>query len=95
MWRAYQDQGVVVFGVFSMESREQVQAWTEGFGVSFPVLLDTDGRVKAAYEQQMPFPTGAYPQDWVVGTDGLVVYQNNRWDLQAIEEAIQAELRGG
>lgn len=82
----------MVWGIASMENRDQVAAYTSALGLSYPILLDTDGRVKAAYEQEMPFPTGAYPQDWIVGTDGRVVYQNNRWDLQAMEAAIEGEL---
>jgi len=82
----------VVWGIASMENRDLVASYTSALGLSYPILLDTDGRVKAAYEQEMPFPTGAYPQDWIVGTDGRVVYQNNRWDLQAMEAAIEGEL---
>ena len=40
----------------------------------------------------LAFPTGAYPQDWVIGTDGLVVYANNRFELEEMTTAIEREL---
>lgn len=83
---------MVVYGIASQENADTVRSYTSALGLTYPILLDTTGSVKRAYEQEMPFPTGAYPQDWIVGTDGRVVYQNNRWDLQAMEAAIEAEL---
>ncbi len=85
----------MVYGIASGENEGTVDDYAEGFGLTFPILLDSDSAVITAYEQQMPFPTGAYPQDWVIGTDGLVVYVNNAWDQEAVESALVDELSGG
>lgn len=61
--------------------------------MSFPILLDEDGAVNAVYSQTMAFPTGAYPQDWVIGTDGVIVYANNRFELEELTTAIDRELQ--
>ena len=56
------------------------------------MLLDTDGSAIGAYEQLMAFPTAAYPQDWVVGNDGTVIYKNNAFQLDAMVQAIESQL---
>ncbi len=71
-----------------------MRAFVEQYGVTFPVLLDRDGRVNQAYRQDPAFPSAAYPQDWVIGSDGTVVYVNNGFELDAMETAIDAELDG-
>ena len=44
------------------------------------------------YAQDSPFPSAAYPQDWVIGSDGTVVYMNNGFELDAMLAAIEAQL---
>ena len=46
------------------------------------------------YDLEFAFPTGAYPQDFVVGTDGRIVYASNEPDVEAIEDAVVSELAG-
>ena len=81
-----------MWGIASMESEETVRNYVEGLGVTFPVLLDTDGSVHAIYDQEFPFPTGAYPQDWIIGTDGIIVYANNTFEVDEMIAVIEAEL---
>ena len=76
----------------SQENREQVLRFVEQYGLSFPILLDTDGSVKREYEQTEAFPTAAYPQDWVIGNDGLVIYKNNHFEWDAMVHAIESQL---
>jgi len=83
---------VVVWGIASMEPEEDVRNYVAGLGVTFPILLDTDGSVHATYDQEFPFPTGAYPQDWVIGTDGIIVYANNTFEVDEMTAVIEAEL---
>ena len=44
------------------------------------------------YAQRMAFPTGAYPQDWIVGSDGTIIYVHNRFDVDAMRAALDADL---
>ena len=83
---------MIVWGITSHESRDHVSQFVEQTGLTFPVLLDTDGAVNAAYQQLMAFPTAAYPQDWIVGNDGTIVYKNNAFELDAMEQALQSQL---
>ena len=74
----------MVLGIASEDLEEDVQEYVEQLGVTFPVLMDTDGSVHAQYLQQSAFPSAAYPQDWVIGPDSKIVYRNNGYELDAI-----------
>lgn len=69
-----------------------MQRWVDAFDVTLPVLLDRDGSVTALYQQTMAFPTGAYPQEWLIGADGVIAYYANRFEVDALREVIEAEL---
>lgn len=45
----YGGKGVRVVVIDVMEDRDKVAVWTEDFGWTIPVLLDTDGTVTASY----------------------------------------------
>ena len=81
-----------MWGIASQESRTTVREFVDRLGITYPVLLDREGRVNADYAQEMAFPSAAYPQDWVIGTDGVVVYANNGFELDAMVSAIDNEL---
>ena len=55
-------------------------------------MIDPDGTVSQAYQQLMAFPSAAYPQDWVIGKDGRVIYMNNHFQLDAMVAAIESQL---
>jgi peroxiredoxin len=92
LYQAYKAQGVQVWGIVSREPRETAISYAEHFGLSFPILLDGDGRVFDDYNLGMPFPTGAYPQDWIVGTDGTIVYANNTFSPDAMINVLDQQL---
>ena len=81
-----------MWGIASQESRTTVREFVDRLGITYPVLLDREGRVNSDYAQEMAFPSAAYPQDWVIGTDGVVVYANNGFELDAMVSAIEHEL---
>ncbi len=95
IWEAHGPDGAIVWGIASQEDAGRVRSYTESMGVTFPVLLDSTGDVNRLYDLAFAFPTGAYPQDFVVGTDGRIVYASNEPDVEAIEVAVVWELEGG
>lgn len=92
IWEAYGDEGVRVWGIANREAAETVRGYTEALGLTYPILLDEFGDVNRMYELAFAFPTGAYPQDYVIGTDGRVVYVANEPDVEHIEAAVREEL---
>lgn len=60
--------------------------------MTYPVLMDTDGSVLQQYKIERAVSSTAFPHDWVVGTDGLLVYGTNRYSPEEIGVVIEAEL---
>lgn len=84
-----------MWAITTRESAELVQRWVDTFDVGLPVLLDLDGSVTALYDNTFAFPTGAYPQEWLIGTDGTIELYANELEYDALVEAIERELAGG
>jgi thiol-disulfide isomerase/thioredoxin len=62
------NEGFVIIAVNSQEAGEQVAGFVENTGMSFPVLLDTDGRVGAAYSiRAIPTTYIVDPQGYILG----------------------------
>ena len=62
------NEGFVIIAVNSQEAGEQVAGFVENTGMSFPVLLDTDGRVGAAYGiRAIPTTYIIDPQGYILG----------------------------
>ena len=67
LWEAHRHAGLVVLAVAADRSKSgaaAVMALTESTGVSFPVLLDSNGEVRRQYEVQ------ALPTSYLIGADG-------------------------
>lgn len=82
-----------VWAIASREPDATVQAFVDYYGVELPVLLDRDGAVIDAYALQRAFPDTIYPQQWLVGADGRVVYANNGYEPDELVAAIERALR--
>ncbi len=95
LFQRYQSQGLVVWGVASRENEETLRRFRDAYGVTFPILVDADGSVGEVYRQLSAFPSAAYPQDWIIGTDGQVAYLNNGFELEAMTAVVERELAGG
>ena len=83
---------MVVWGIASREDQETLELFRDSFDIQMPILMDQDSQVFNQYRLQSPFPTGAYPHDWIVGRDGTIVYFNNRFDADRMIETIEAQL---
>ena len=61
------DQGFTILAVNSQEPPEQVSAFVEESGMSFPVLLDAEGRIGAVYGVR------AIPTTYIIGPQGAIL----------------------
>ncbi len=86
VWRKYEDQGVLVFGLHPGDPAEQVAAFVEQTGVTFPILTD------ANYTRSMfSWPDGVgypYPRDIVIGKDGRVASIKNSFNVDEMDALI-------
>jgi len=83
---------VRVWGVAPHDDEAALITYADQLGLTFPILVDSDGSVAAMYQQMSAFPTAAYPQDWIVDDEGVIVYVNNAFDLEAMEAALERAL---
>ncbi len=84
---------MVVWGIASSQDSEEILVeFVENYGLTYTILLDPDGSVNLTYGMEQAFTSAAYPQDWVIGTDGVIVYSSNSFELDAMVRAIEAEL---
>jgi peroxiredoxin len=60
------EDGLIVLGVDQLESQPPVTRFVEEFGLTFPIPLDSDGRVSAAYRAR------ALPTSFFVDTQGVI-----------------------
>ena len=65
-YQANKDQGLVVLGVFINESADEVASYAERAGLSFPIAVDPNADIAAAY-RSMGIPTHFF-----IGPDGRV-----------------------
>ena len=92
IWQAYEEEGVTVWGIAAQEPVDAVAGFGERQGLTYPLLLDPKGEIISIYSQHAAFESAAFPQDWVVGSDGRILYVNNVYDPEAIREVIEADL---
>ena len=81
----------MVWGIGSEDDFDSLVAFRDRMGLTYPVLFDEGGRVQAQYEQ-VRARGSIYPQDWIVGPDGTVLYFNNAYDADAMRAIIEAVL---
>ena len=61
-------------------------------GLTFPILFDGGGLVHGSYgELRHEFGT-RYPQDWIIGVDGTLLYVNTAYEPDEMTAVIEAEL---
>jgi peroxiredoxin len=92
LWQAYADQGVVVWGIGSQDSMEALTVFKEQMGVTFPILYDEGEEAHAGYNPGSVPTNSIYPQDWIIGVDGTVVYMNTQYEPDEMKAVIEAEL---
>lgn len=85
-WQKIKDQGIAMLAVNIGEDEETVFTFTADYPVSFPLLLDTDGRTTQQW------PIAGLPTTFIVSPEGKIVYRaigERQWDSAPILGAIR------
>jgi peroxiredoxin len=92
----YGERGLVVWGICADvgtgDTLESAEAYRDYFGLTYPVLFDEDGVVYSDYNQQAAFDGTVFPQDWVIGADGTVLYARNSYEYSELVAVIEQAL---
>ena len=91
LWQEYKDKGVVVWGIGSADDFDSLVTLRDQMGLTFPVLYDEGGVVMSQYDI-LNQEVSPYPQDWVVGSDGQVLYYNTAYEVDEISAVIDEDL---
>jgi len=89
--REFAPQGLAVVGINAREDREVVRRYAKDLGLTFPLVLDPDGKINAAYG------VVGLPTTFLVGRDGRAIalaIGPREWasaPARAIIEALLAE----
>lgn len=93
LWKSYRGKGVQVLVVDVGESKKKVRKWVKANGISFPVLLDTDGKVARAWAPDEAQPDLARDQvvlasNAIVDRDGKLAFfsllDSTRFDAKLV-----------
>jgi peroxiredoxin len=66
----HQEHGLVIVGIDLQEPNDQVLAFMEDFGMTFPVVIDRDGDVAGAW--RLGGPIGGIPTSYFVDETGVI-----------------------
>jgi peroxiredoxin len=82
----------VVWGIGSDDNLNNLTGFVNQMGLTFPVLFDEGGTVKDMYNPGEKFTNSVYPQDWIIGVDGTVVYVNTVYAPDEMFDVLDAEI---
>ncbi|MCH8025239.1 MAG: TlpA family protein disulfide reductase [Chloroflexi bacterium] len=66
----YRDDGLVIVGVNLQEADEKVNQFADEFGMTFPIVIDRDGELRAVWRLGGPF--GGIPSSYFIDTSGVI-----------------------
>jgi peroxiredoxin len=92
IWEEYKDQGLVVWGIGPDDDFETLVNYQAQYGITFPILFDELGAVHELYNQQRAFQGTIYPDEWIIGADGKVVYLSAGYDYAEMKAVVEEEL---
>ncbi len=90
IYNAYKDQGFVMLGINTtyQDKRDLVERFVEEQGITYPILLDQDGKVGAAYGGRL------MPTSYLIDRTGkIVVTKVGEVDEIQLREQVRALLR--
>ena len=89
LYTQYKDKGLEIIAVNVRESSKEVLAFMNEYSLSFPAVLDSDGRVSNSYGIQ------AIPTSFIIDREGKIITRlvgSIDWDTPEIRAAIESLL---
>ena len=82
----------MVLGIGTLDDEQQLFTFAQQMQLTFPTLFDIDDQVYNLYAQVTRFGASTFPQDVLIGADGIIVFQAVSYDPGTMIYAIEAAL---
>ena len=92
LYQRFNNQGLEILAVNLEEDADTVRQYIHNNGITFPVLLDIDGNVRAGYEIE------GYPTNYILDREGNIIAMHTGaldWNSQDVIKAFDALLFAG
>jgi peroxiredoxin len=76
--------------VASEDSAATLETFRQTRGITLPIIVDEGGQLHDRFRQVSAFEQTLYPQNWIVGVDGTIVYAANHYEPEAITAAVES-----
>jgi hypothetical protein len=97
IWQEYQDEDVVVWGINFVEQPDVVEEWVDELGITFPILLDSNGGTYSRY-LVIGLCNTPFPLDHVIDPEGFIAYRACEYfpdSMVTVIEGLLEEMGGG
>ena len=81
-----------MWGIGPQDGLNNLQIFEEQMGTTYPILYDDGGVVQSDYNPGAEFTNTKYPEDWIIGIDGTVLYVNTKYEPDEMIAVIESEL---
>jgi peroxiredoxin len=92
LWEKYKSKGVIIIAVAVGSRRREVESFARKLGLTFPIVLDSDGAVRRDYE------VTALPMTYIIGKDGKIsgrMYGGREWAGEGADTLMEHLLKQG
>ncbi len=89
LYEKFRDKGLVILGVDLQEDKQTVRKFVKKEGLTYPVLLDSDGRIGGTYGAR------SIPTSYIIDKKGFILARTiggREWDKPGIYELFDALL---
>lgn len=86
IWNQYKNMDFVLLGVDYRETSGAVKNFIGNYGITYPMVLDSDGKVFDAYKIR-GFPTSVF-----IDNQGRIAYVEEGYDIEQFEQVIDSLL---
>ncbi|NOY09912.1 MAG: TlpA family protein disulfide reductase [Spirochaetes bacterium] len=90
LYEKFKDRGLVILGVDLQEDKQKVQDFVKKESLTYPILLDSDGRTGRAYGAR------SIPTSYIIDKKGFILARTiggREWDKPGIYELFDALLK--
>ncbi len=87
IWQRFRDKGLKVFAIGVKEMAEQTPAWSSQHGLTYPVMMDPEGKIFRKYGN------GSVPYHVLINHDFKIIHSEEIFQKESLIGIINNRLR--